>query len=81
MWEMQDALMMTGRSSPCALCNGKGAPGDQAGLGGNREHGFSCPMSLSGQSPEAASQVSECSPVPSCPPLLPWLCPRLLLTW
>lgn len=65
-WEMQGepALMMrTGRSSPCALCSGKGAPGAHPGLVGNRVMDFRVPCPYSGQ-----------SPVPSWPSLPPWLC-------
>lgn len=74
-WEMQGdpaVMVSTGRSSPCALCSGKGAPGAHPGLVRNRGHGFLC--LCSGQSPETASQVPKCNPVPSCPSLPPWLC-------
>lgn len=72
--EGDPAPMRTGRSSLCALCNGKGAPGAHPGLVGNRGTGSYVPCPCSGQNPETESQGSECNPVRSCPSLPLWLC-------
>lgn len=93
-WEMQGdpaLAMRTGRSSPCAPCNGKGTPGAHPGLGDSKDMGSHVPCPYSGQSisslqmqpcPQLSISATLAVPPSSCLPVMvggPLICFRSVL--